>query len=330
MSAYSVSMEIRSVTTGPPPDTEWVELEPAAWCGDDLQPVSADHIRTWSLVLDAMEVPCKIDQTTDTWHIWVPHEQYQQAVTELYRYHKNNLDWPPPAPKVRAMAQNTLTTLSVLLLLATFHNLTLLDISLDGHTTIDWLKIGSARADLILSGEWWRTITALTLHANLPHLLGNLTIGGFIILWLCRDLGSGLAWSLLLASGLGGNLLNAWVQPGSHSSVGASTVVFGAVGLLAAFSLLRGNLSSRRGWGVPIAGGLAILAVLGTEGAQTDLGAHFFGFLCGFCCGLMTAMRVERAGRPAPIVSALLFLLTAALVIACWWLALQKNGLIPP
>src|SRR2546422_5158304 len=25
----------------------------------------------------------------------------------------------------------------------------------------------------IVAGEWWRTVTALTLHADVPHLLGN-------------------------------------------------------------------------------------------------------------------------------------------------------------
>ena len=179
-----------------------------------------------------------------------------------------------------------------------------------------------------MNGQWWRAVTALTLHANLPHLLSNLTIGGFIILWVCRDLGSGLGWSLLLTSGILGNLLNAVVQPSTHSSVGASTVVFGAVGLLAAFNLLRFKLQPHKRWGLPIAGAMALMAALGTEGERTDLGAHLFGCLAGFLLGLLTARLVERHGRPSRGFSFFLALLSAAIVAVAWWLALLLNGSI--
>ena len=36
-----------------------------------------------------------------------------------------------------------------------------------------WFEVGSASADLIWRGAWWRAITALTLHADLLHLAGN-------------------------------------------------------------------------------------------------------------------------------------------------------------
>src|SRR5258708_4125135 len=36
-----------------------------------------------------------------------------------------------------------------------------------------WFTVGTASADAILQGQWWRAVTALTLHANLPHLVGN-------------------------------------------------------------------------------------------------------------------------------------------------------------
>ncbi|MCE1226661.1 MAG: hypothetical protein LWW87_09280 [Geobacteraceae bacterium] len=44
-------------------------------------------------------------------------------------------------------------------------------------------------------------MTALTLHADLQHLLGNLTIGGLFVFLLCRETGTGLSWFLLLAAG---------------------------------------------------------------------------------------------------------------------------------
>src|SRR4029453_5576354 len=36
-----------------------------------------------------------------------------------------------------------------------------------------WFDQGSASARTILSGEVWRTVTALTLHADLAHVLSN-------------------------------------------------------------------------------------------------------------------------------------------------------------
>ena len=99
--------------------------------------------------------------------------------------------------------------------------------------------LDSVRADVD------RLVTALTLHADWQHLLGNLLIGGIFISRLCRDLRSGPAWLLLLASGALGNLANAWLQNPAHRAVGASTAIFGAVGMLATISMVR---SRHSGW----------------------------------------------------------------------------------
>jgi membrane associated rhomboid family serine protease len=312
------------------PDTEeWLAISPLLVGDESVVVLTAQQAQLWALVLQARTIPCSVEPTDQGWCLLVPGSRFHQALHELRQYLRENRNWPPPLPAVRATAHNTLATLSVLLLLATFHNLTLLDISFNGQTTVDWLRIGAAKVDLIRQGEWWRTITALTLHANLPHLFSNLTIGGFIVLWLCRDLGSGLAWSLLLGSGILGNLLNAAVQPTSHSSVGASTVVFGAVGLLSASNLVRLQPQPRKRWGLPIAGGMALLAILGTEGERTDLGAHLFGCLAGFALGLGAAWLVERYGRPSRTFSLFLSVLCFGVVITAWWLALLLSGRLP-
>jgi membrane associated rhomboid family serine protease len=281
------------------------------------------NIRQCALVLDSRAVPCLIEVHDGRWCLLVPSEQYETAMHELRCYHRNNRNWPPPVPKGHPLFENTLATISVLILLATFHNLTRIEISLPGLSIPDWVDIGNAQAAKILDGQWWRLVTALTLHADWVHLSSNLAIGGIFVIFLCRELGSGLAWSLLLSAGALGNLVNAFVQPPGHSSVGASTAVFGAVGILASLSLVRYRHHVRRRWLLPVAAALALLAILGTEGKNTDLGAHLFGFIYGSFLGLITEYLIGRRGCPGPVLNALLAMMSVAAVVGAWWAAIN-------
>ena len=309
--------------TLPPVEDEWVPIPVA-----QIDPASGGLLtqrraRLWSLVLQARFLKNRVRRGEFGWQILVPPDSLTASCKELRLFVAENRNWPPPLPPAHPMVENTLPTLSVLILLATFHNVTGLDLNLMGRNPVDWVEIGNAHAGLILKGEWWRLVTALTLHGDWLHLFSNLAIGGFFIVSLCRDLGSGLAWSLLLASGVLGNLANAYVQLPSHSSVGASTAIFGAVGLLGAITLVRHRNNLRHRWPLPVAAALALLALLGTEGKNTDLGAHLFGFLFGLLLGLASEWLVGKYGRPAPLLNALLALASAALVLFAWWSALR-------
>jgi Rhomboid family len=98
--------------------------------------------------------------------------------------------------------------------------------------SIDWVAAGAANAGRILDGEWWRTITALVLHVDLGHLMGNLAFGAVISLLVAELLGSGLAWFAILLAGAFGNALDALVHPAGQTAIGASTAWFGALGIL--------------------------------------------------------------------------------------------------
>lgn len=289
-------------------------------------PLTNSRARIWALVLDSRAIPCCIEPDGGGWRLLVPEQQLESARRELRLYEEANRSWPPSLPAARRLVENTLPTVSVLLLLATFHNLTLIGLSLPGRGILDLYELGTAHAEKILDGQWWRLVTALTLHAGPVHLLSNLTIGGAFVLLLCRELGSGLAWSLLLASGATGNLINAWVQSPAHRSIGASTAVFAAVGILAAIRVVRGRHHPRRRLFIPVAAGLALLALLGTEGKESDLGAHLFGFGSGALSGTAAEFLVGRYGRPGGLLNFLLALLSAALVGAAWWAAIGSGG----
>jgi membrane associated rhomboid family serine protease len=250
---------------------------------------------------------------------------FSAALGELRSYEAENENWPPSLPPPTPLVDNLFITLSVLGLMAIFYDLTRFDLTRFGHPAIDWFDRGNAAAGAICAGEWWRTVTALTLHADLQHLLGNLLIGGVFIALLCRLLGSGLGWALLLASGVSGNLLNAWIQNPLHRSVGASTAVFGAVGLLAAINLRQSLRPLRRRWYLPLAAALALLSLLGTDGENTDLGGHLFGFAAGILFGLPTVYILARCGRPGSWANVLLALACVAVVGSAWWAALGHS-----
>ena len=298
--------------------------------GNGWQPVRTQHgtgltrqqARSWALVLDSRSIPCCIESDGNDWLLLVPEQLLESAQRELNLFEEVNRNWPPVLPATRHLIENTLPTLSVLILLAILYNLNLLGISLPDRGILDLKELGTAHAEKIRDGHWWFCVTALTLHADMPHLLSNLTIGGIFIILLCRELGSGLAWSLLLASGTLGNLLNALVQSPAHRSLGASTAVFGAVGILAAISMVRYRHHLQRRWFIPVAAGLALLALLGTEGKNTDLGAHLFGFGTGVILGMITEYLVGNYGRPGAVVNALLALLSGTLVVTAWWAAI--------
>lgn len=184
---------------------------------------------------------------------------------------------------------------------------------------LDWFTIGAGQAGEIVSGAWWRTVTALGLHADLGHLLSNLAAGSLFGFFLSEFLGGGLAWLLILAAGVAGNTLNAFLQSPSHTSVGASTAIFGAVGLLAVLAFRHRRTQWTRGlrrW-APIAAGVMLLAFLGIEGERIDIGAHVAGFLSGCAIGALLGAAKLRSipARPA------IYGLSAFAVFAGAWIA---------
>jgi len=67
-----------------------------------------------------------------------------------------------------------------------------------------WFERGSADAAAILRGEWWRAVTALTLHSDAGHVAGNAVLGGLLLALLARSVGPGMASALMLLSGAAG------------------------------------------------------------------------------------------------------------------------------
>ena len=303
---------------------EWVPIPPELDDGLAGESLTREQDHSWRLVLAAREIPYRSQTSDGRRQLLVPPAFYRRACRELRTYERDNRDWPPPPPPARPLHENRATTLWVLILLAMFHNITVSHTASPLNLGIDWSALGNAHAGKILTGEWWRLFTALTLHAGPLHLFGNLVIGGIFMTRLCRLLGSGYAWLLVLLGGASGNLLNALVQDSGHRSIGASTAVFAAVGLLATINMLHYRRQLWRRWPLPVAAALGLLALLGSSGENTDIGAHLFGLLCGIMLAL-PAFKLTRHGfAQRPGINRALAGLSLLLVVVAWWLALSR------
>ena len=276
---------------------------------------SKTQIDTWSLVLTARGVPHKILQSGQEYWIEVAPGYEDLAASEVEKYEEENRTWPPKY-EVAPSYSNAWSTFWTLVILTAIFNCSFLE---------DWrgqlFAVGSGDVDHILHGQWWRLITALTLHSNPPHLLGNMIIGGFIMIWLCGLLGTGLGWGLTLLSGISGNLMNALMHGGSHNSIGSSTAVFGALGIIIGFQALAIEHFRPRDRLIPIGAGLALLGFMGTSGRHTDLGAHLFGFLSGIILGLLTGQLVKTFGLPCHKIDRIIGAITCLVPILAWLMA---------
>ncbi|MET0592106.1 MAG: rhomboid family intramembrane serine protease, partial [Polyangiaceae bacterium] len=206
----------------------------------------------------------------------------------------------------------------------------------------EWFARGTASTDRILHGEIWRTVTALTLHADTLHVLGNALTGSICMSAVNRRLGDGRGPLVVLLAGALGNYVNAvWHRTG-HLSIGASTAVFAAVGVLAATQLAVDRSDGKRPWLqrlAPVVGGLALLGMLGAS-PHSDLLAHLFGLGAGLAVGLVTTVimsltqgRAEKnatggatALAPGSVILQIACALAAlGLVLGSWAIAFQMR-----
>ncbi len=246
-----------------------------------------------ALVLTSLNIPHQVINDGPTAAIVVPAEYSAQSVEELALYEEENpIRRPVVRPKVEV--HDPLPGLIGYFLLLC------LVAGLAGFSWfgLDWKFAGRIDGELIRNGEVWRLFTALTLHADLRHLLSNLGFGVFFGLFAGRLLGSGYAWLTIVLAAALANATNVLLLDPDFLAIGASTAVFAALGLIAGY-VWRGKLMPQEHdrwttrWG-PVVGGIALLMFTGggsvdpeTGVNNTDVGAHFFGFVMGFLAGVL-------------------------------------------
>ena len=289
-------------------------------------------------MLEAIGIPSGMATAGGEHVLLVPSEDSDRAALELFRYVRENRERPTddePRPQLGWSVAAALGYVVILVALDLAQRREFLG--------LDWRSAGVADATMIREGVWWRSVTALGLHADFLHLASNLAFGAMFGVMLAQSIGVGLAWLAFLATGGIGNWLNAWLQVPPHTSIGASTAIFGMLGVQVAHDWVRRrriHVNLFRRW-APIAVGAALLAWLGGDGRQADpsviqktlgdlnvplpkidVGAHVLGFATGLALGGLVGWSRPRVRLGAPAQAAV----AAAVVLvfgAAWWLALR-------
>ena len=271
-----------------------------------------------SLVLESAQIPYTIIDDGPTCALVVPAEYSARAAEELRLYEDEN----PPLrhkPRKRIVYQDAVPGVVGYVLVVC------VVAWLAGYAFFgaNWFSAGRVDGTLIREGEWWRTITALTLHSGVRHLLGNLAFGVFFGIFAGRLLGSGVTWLAVLFAAALGNTANTLLLESTHRSIGASTAVFATLGLLAGY-VWRSRLMAQDRWSTrlgPVVGGLALLMFIGTGDENTDIGAHLMGFVCGFGMGMVLTLLRNMPAPPKVQIAA--GGTAMALVVIAWISALQ-------
>lgn len=279
-----------------------------------------------ALVLVAVGIPCEV-QFDDGYVVLVEAAERETALRQLWMYEQDRSRRPPPPrelPPPRPGAWRGSLVYIAVLLFTPF-------VVAQGWFATSLYEAGAMVPELLRGGQWWRALTALTLHWDGTHLLGNLAAGSLLGLTAAQVWGNARAWLLIGTAAVLANFAEGLLPLGDYTSAGASTAVFAALGLVAAHAWQVRNHGTRtlRDW-VPLIAGVALLGMFGA-GAQdpqgtvtdsTNVLSHALGFIMGVLVALaVTTVRGARCleAIPAWLAAAAM---PAALLLA-WVLALH-------
>lgn len=275
---------------------------------------SQKRIEEWALVLSASSIPYIIEEKDNRWILYVDNSNFGRAERTLHDYDLENEEWVNEVSE-KPTKRRTFSGLIIGLLLVGIY------FAMRGKLwEREILGMGSASAELILNGQWWRSVTALFLHADLVHVLSNALACWVFCSSVVQLYGYGLGWFLILFSGAGGNLITAYIYQIDHVSLGASTAIFGAVGLLGTWRFVskrRYSIFRKRAW-IYIAGVVALLAFFGA-GQRTDIAAHLAGGALG--CLLGYIVNKVLAQQLSKRTNAIIATVSTGIILLSWFLA---------
>lgn len=193
--------------------------------------------------------------------------------------------------------------------------------------------------------EWWRLVTPVFIHANLPHLLMNMyglwVLGPwveklygsakFVVFWIVTGIAGVVASYLTVIPGSRVGLLGSFlIKRADEPSVGASGALFGLVGVLFVFGLkYRRELPEgfKRAFG---AGMLPVILLNVAIGfllrGVIDNAAHMGGLLAG--AAIAAVVSYKRPGQAASVTIAwrVVQIATLLLVAVSFFMVVRRFG----
>ena len=278
-------------------------------------------------MLVAVGISCEVQFDGDGYVVLVEAAERETALQQLWMYEQDRGRRPPPpagVPPPRAGSWRGSAVYVAVLLFAPFA-------LAQGWFAADLYDAGAMDPERLRAGQWWRALTALTLHWDGTHLLGNLAAGALLGLTAAQVWGNARAWLLIGMAAMCANVAEGLLPIGEYTSAGASTAVFAALGLVAAHAWHSRNQGTRtlREW-APLIAGVALLGMFGAGGQDprepvtdpTNVLSHALGFVMGAIFGF--AVATARGARWLEAVPAWLAaaVMPAALLLA-WFLALR-------
>ena len=270
----------------------------------------------WSLALASQGIEPVIEHVpeADAWGLRVPAAEHARSLAIIQQYRIENRGWPWRRELALPDVVFDAGSLIWVLLVVVFFGVSEADPQFKSAGLMDVTAVSH--------GQWWRLITAVFLHGDVAHLATNATIGFVLLALALGRYGTGVGALLALLAGVSGNVL-VWLLCGPpRTGLGASGMVLGALGLLAAQWFALRHVPPRI-WLAGVSAAALLFLLLGSS-PGTDSLAHAGGFLGGVLLGIVPAHypKLARNGV-ANLLAGLSF---AALTLLAWWLALRQAG----
>lgn len=311
ITAQPITQSTAEQTTAAQPAEE--ELEPTEI---RISEGGYKQIRDESLVLLSQGISHRLEHSPDgPFQIFVELDDQKRARFQIRLYHREN---PPREVNAPLPLKASFQPIWVLLVPAA---VTLVQFS----GIIPGIESeGLSDADKVMNGQWWRCITALTLHGDSRHLGGNLLTGYLVLSMMSYRISLAKVVPFLAVSSALANFCVAATVQTDFRSLGFSTFVFAAIGAL---SVMEFRLMPKESHGLlrrfaPLCGAASLATFVGL-GEHADILAHLYGFIAGLLCGFIPSKKSLRWG--APVAASDIFWVVAyyAIFIIGWAFAHQ-------
>jgi membrane associated rhomboid family serine protease len=276
----------------------------------------------WSLVLASQGIETWIEQLDDGrhWALVVEAQDYSRSVAAIRQYRLENRGWPW---KYRLPLTGSLFHWGSVVWCAYLA----LVFWINARMAYGLESAGVMDKSAVLAGQWWRLFTAVSLHSGAAHLAANITFGSLLLGLAMARYGAGIALLSAYVSGACGNMAGLFLHDKPFHGLGASGMVMGALGLLAAewLPLWRKKPTGRRAALTGALAALMLFVLLGLD-PNTDVVAHAGGFAAGAFSGALLGM-IPSSWRQHRAFGPVTFLLLIAIVGVTWGLALCNPSL---